>query len=228
MPIKIFTKIISKPHLKEPIGIVGSPGLRSIGKITMNSLAKELKAKPFAEMYTSNFPIIYNTKPSYTAIPGFSGIAGGKIKIGRLRLPTVRFYFTEEPELIIVKGYHANFEGQYNVAEEVVKFLKKNNMRKMYVLAGYGMDGKDVCCAATDVKLIEEMKKFNLDIGYQGPFMGFSGLVFGMAKIKDIEGICLFGKTKPYPDKPQHPDPEAARAVLSKLYEILNLNIITS
>lgn len=225
MTVKILTKTFTIPNFRKPVAIVGSPGLRSIGKVAVNLLVKELKAKLIAEMYTSNFPILYDTKPSYTSIPGFSGIVGGKVKRGKLRLPTVRFYFTNEPELVIVKGYHANFEGQYYVAEKVARSLLKFNVRRIYILAGYAVDGPDVCCAATDEKLIDEMKKFNLNIGYQGPFMGFSGLVFGMGKIFNIEGICLFGRTKPNPDNPQYPDPPAAKAVLSKLDEILSLNI---
>ena len=98
MAIKIFVRTQAMPHLKEPIAIVGSPGLRSIGITTTNYLTKELNAIPFAEIYASNLPIIYSTKPSYATIPRFSGIAGGKVRKGKLRLPTVRFYFKDKPE----------------------------------------------------------------------------------------------------------------------------------
>jgi len=220
---RVWLKFFSKPRLEKPLAIVGSPGLRSVGKLALKYLVKDVEAKRFAELYSSSFPVLYDTKPSYATIPGFSGVAGVKVKGGEGFVPRVRFYFSTSPNLIMVRGYHANFDGQYEVAERVVEVLGEFKVEKMFVLAGYGWDGPEVCCAASNLKLIEEMKKFGLDTGYVGPFMGFSGLVFGMGILKNIDGICLFGKTQPHPEKPEFPDPDAAKKVFKKLKEILGL-----
>ncbi|MCX8176332.1 MAG: PAC2 family protein, partial [Candidatus Bathyarchaeota archaeon] len=164
------------PPLTSPIAIVGSPGLRSVGKLALTKLVKKLKAKLFLQIYSKSFPLFYETKPSYAPIPGFLGDVGIKFKDSKLILPKINFYFTDKPETILVSGYHANFQGQYEAAWKVVDLLEKFNVKKMIVLAGYGMDGPDVCCAATKKDLLDEAKKnFGLDIGYEGPFMGFSG-----------------------------------------------------
>ena len=224
MKTRVWLKFFNKPCLEKPLAIVGSPGLRSVGKLALKYLVKEVKAKRFAELYSSSFPILYDTKPSYATMPRFPGIAGVKVKNGGAFIPRVRFYFSASPELIMVRGYHANFEGQYEVAEKVVEVLEEFKVKRMFVLAGYGWDGPQVCCAASNHQLIEEMKKFGLTTGYVGPFMGFSGLVFGLGVLKNIEGICLFGKTQPHPEKPEFPDPEAGKNVFRKLREILSLN----
>ena len=70
---------------------------------------------------------------------------------------------------------------------------EKHSVKRLFVLAGYGVGEGEVCCAATDPELIEELKKHDIGTGYEGPFMGFSGLVLGLAKLRAIQGVCLFG-----------------------------------
>ncbi len=212
------------PKLVEPIAVVGSPGLRSIGKLAVDSLVAHTKAQLIAELYSTHLPSIYQTMPSYAANPLFPGSGGAIIEHGNVDLPKVQFYACSNPSLILVRGYHPNFEGQYNVADNVVSFLSEKGVKKMVVVAGYGSKDKKVYCAANDPKLISEMKeKFEIGIGYQGPFLGFSGLVFGLAQLKSIEALCLFAATTPKEGDLEFPDQEAADRVLEKLRKILNL-----
>jgi proteasome assembly chaperone (PAC2) family protein len=55
--------------------------------------------------------------------------------------------------------------------------------------------------------------------------MGFSGLVLGLAKLRGIKGVCLFGRSQPSVEDPEYPDPRAAKKVLETLSRILNLNL---
>jgi proteasome assembly chaperone (PAC2) family protein len=55
--------------------------------------------------------------------------------------------------------------------------------------------------------------------------MGFSGLVLGMAKLRGIKGICLFGRSQPSVEDPEYPDPQAAKRVLEALSRVLDLNL---
>lgn len=68
-------------------------------------------------------------------------------------------------------------------------------------------------------------QKYDIDMEYQGPFYGFSGLVFGFAKLKGIEAFCLFGKTEPVFDDPQFPDEDASEVILKYLLKILHINV---
>ena len=67
------------------------------------------------------------------------------------------------------------------------------------------------------------MKKFDVGIGYKGPFMGFSGLVFGLAKRKGIDSICLFAGTEPKEDDLEFPDKEASDRIVELLNRVLGL-----
>ena len=55
--------------------------------------------------------------------------------------------------------------------------------------------------------------------------MGFSGIMMGLAGLEEIESICLFGRSQPNPEDPELPDSEAARAVLTKLSELLKIDL---
>lgn len=212
---------------EELTAIVGSPGLRSIGKLVVDSLVDKLRPELFAHLHSTYFPVIYQTEPSYAPDPRFPGLGGAWVKAGCVSFPKVEFFTCKSPPLIIAKGYHANFEGQYEVAEKVLDFLEKINVKKMIVVAGYIGKDKDVCCAATDSKMIDEARKQGIETNYTGPFYGFSGLVFGLAKVRGIDALCLFGRTEPMAEDPQFPDENASKFVLKQLSRLLNLEIIS-
>ena len=212
-------------ELIEPIAVVGSPGLRSIGKLVMDSLIAKTNATKIADLYSVHMPSIYETKPSYAADPMLPGMGGVIVESGEVDFPKVQFYACSTPSLIITKGYHANFEGQYQVSIKVLDFLAENRVKKIIVAAGYGSKDKKICCAATSKELVTEMKeKYSIDIGYKGPFMGFSGLIFGLSKRKGIEALCLFAGTEPKQDDLEFPDKEASDRALDKLNKILGFH----
>ncbi len=214
----------NKSKLIEPVAVVGSPGLRSIGKLVMDSLIIKTKANLIADLYSTHMPSIYQTKPSYAANPMLPGSGGVIVESGQADLPKVQFYSCSSPSLIITKGYHANFEGQYDVASKVLDFLAENKVKRIIVIAGYGSKDQKICCAATNKELLTEMKeKYNIDTGYKGPFMGFSGLVFGLSKRKDMEALCLFAGTQPKEDDLEFPDKEASRRAMDLLNKIFGL-----
>ena len=66
-------------------------------------------------------------------------------------------------------------------------------------------------------------QEFEIEPDYKGPFYGFSGLVFGLAKIKGIEAICLFASAAPNPDVPEAPDEESSKIAETILYKMLGL-----
>jgi len=227
MAITTWIKYLRKPKFTDPIAIVGSPGLRSIGKLAIDHLVDKLQAELIAELYSTHFPIVFHTKPAYAPHPRFPGDAGIKIGVKGIEFPKVQFHFNASPELIITNGYHANFNGQYEVAEKVLDLCEVFGVKMMIVLAGHGRKGKEVCCAATNLRIIEEMeKKYGIEVEYEGPFYGFSGLVFGLAKLRGIEALCLFGKTESNTEESEYPDENAANALLKHLSQILKLNLI--
>lgn len=214
-----------RAELGEPVAIVGSPGLRSIGKLVVDKLITETRAQLIAELYSTHLPSIYQTAPSYAANPGYPGVGGALVHSAQADLPSIPFYACSRPELILVAGYHPNFEGHYDVAETVVRLLSEHHVKRMIVVAGYGSTGNNVVCAANSARIIREMKEnFNIGVGYEGPFMGFSGLVFGLAERQNIEALCLFAATTPTEQGLEFPDHEASERVVEQLRKMFKLS----
>ena len=222
---EIWIEKFGTTELQNPVAIVGSPGLRSIGKLVVDQLINDTDSQLLAELYSTHLPIIYQTKPSYFSHFSLPGIGGVKVNQGQIDLPKVQFYACSSPPIILVRGYHANFDGQYDVAGKVVNFLKENRVTKIIVTAGYGSKNRKICCAATNPEILLKMKKnFKIDVEYSGPFYGFSGLVFGLANLKNVDALCLFSGTEPNLEYPESPDPESSQLILEVLNQILNLS----
>jgi hypothetical protein len=221
-----WIKIYKRIELNEPTAIVGSSGFRSIGKLVVNHLVKKIKPQLMAELFSTHFPLIYQTKPAYAPNPELPGIGGIDITSGTIELPKARFYACSNPPLIITEGYNANFDGQYEVAAKVIDFFKDLGVKRIILLAGYGAKERKICCAATEKKIVQEFKdKFQIEVDYTGPFFGFSGLVFGLAASKGIEAACLLAGAQPTPEDPEAPDEESSELLLSKLGSIIDLKL---
>jgi proteasome assembly chaperone (PAC2) family protein len=225
MDADIWIERLGKAELKQPIAVVGSPGLRSIGELVVEQLVTKTQAELVAGLYSTHFPLVYHTKPSYASHYALPGVGGARVKQGQVDLPKVQFYACSSPSMILAKGYHANFAGQYDVADKVVDCLGEFGVTRIIVAAGYGSKTKKVCCAATNPDLVREMKeKFQIEVDYTGPFYGFSGLVFGLAKRKGIDALCLFAGTEPKPEEPEFPDPKSSDVILAVLNQMLGLS----
>lgn len=219
----IWFEDLTKVKLKDAIAIVGSPGLGSIGKLVIERLIQETKAKLTTKLYSNHLPAFYQSKPAYLAHYALPGIGGAQVKAQKADLPKVDF-FVNEPSLILVNGYHANFEGAREIAKKVVERLVNFGTKRIIITAGFGSKEKKVCCAATSLELVKKMKKeYNLDTEYQGPFYGFSGLVFGAAKLKGIEAISLFSGVEAQPGNPEFPAKESAEELLKILKKIIQI-----
>ena len=221
---EIWIKSHGKTKLHEPVAVVGSPGLRSVGKLAVDSLIEQTKAVLASDLYSTHLPSIYQTTPSYAAHPSLPGMGGAIIESATVDLPKVQFYTCPKPSLVLVRGYHPNFEGQFTVAQKVVEVLSEMGVKKMIVVAGFGAKDKKVVCAAHTQQSLNEMKeKYDVNIGYKGPFMGFSGLVFGLARLKGIDAVCLFSSTEPKEDDLEYPDKEASDRAMEILNKMLGL-----
>jgi proteasome assembly chaperone (PAC2) family protein len=222
METDIWIERLAETALKTPVAIVGSPGLRSIGKLVIDALIDATKAELAAELYSTHLPLIYQTRPSYAAHYSLPGVGGARVTQGQVDLPKVQFYTCSSPSMVLAKGYHANFAGQYDVAKKVVDFLSELRVTRIIVAAGYGSKTRKVCCAATNPELLQELKeKLSLEVDYVGPFYGFSGLVFGLAKLKGIDAVCLFAGTEPTPEDPEFPDPKSSHMILDVLNQMI-------
>lgn len=204
-------KIIEKPKLKNSILIEGLPGIGLVGKIAVEHLLDELKAKKFAEIYSPYLP------------PQVLIQADGTVKLVNMEL----YYHQEEKnDLILLVG---DFQGitpdsQYQISGKILDFLEKFNLKKIFTLGGLGtgsiVKSPRVFGATTSKKLVKEMKKYKVIFRGDGGIFGAAGLLIGLGMQRNYDGICLMGETHG-----QIIDARAAEAVLTTLTKILGIQV---
>ena len=213
----IETKIYmeKKPKLKNPICIVGLPGIGNIGRIAIGYMVHMLKAKKFAELYSPYFfPFVM---------------------IHNNMIHTLRneFYFFKgkDTDVILLIGDCQTYDpkGHYEVVGTILEFLKGLNCKLIITVGGFGT-GKvseklNVYGSVTDQEMIKDYKNYgiNFDIGGQiGTIVGASGLLVGLSKLYGMKGLVLLGETTGFPIMT---DPTAAEAILNVLQKILKMKI---
>jgi uncharacterized protein (TIGR00162 family) len=218
MKVKITLK--KKVKLKEPYLICGLPGIGHVGKVTIDYLIRELKASLFGDVYSHFFP-------SYVIIN----------KDGIVELMKNELYFWKDKELkhdlILFTGntQAVSPEGQFIIAEEVLSTLLPFGVKKLYSIAAYvgdtHVETPRVYGAATNSILVEELKVQGVLPMGNGSIGGTNGLIFGLAKTKDLAGICLLGETRGYQTPTGHTvvDVKAAKAVLNVLTQMLEIQV---
>ncbi len=219
----------SNIDLKEPIAIVGSSGLRSVGKIVVDELVEKTQPRLFAELYSYGFPAVYYG-PSYLGAPGAVGvkIMGANV----VKLPSVEFYALERKaqnqDIIITRGYQSyNALNQYVVADKVADLFKEFQVKQVISLGAQVIEEGITSCV-TDPELLEEMYKFGIKKTNVDCFIGFSGLVVAIGRNKGLKGVCIFANTSQNLANPEYPDFNAAKELLEKIAEILRIKVDTS
>lgn len=209
------TTIIEKERvkLKDPILIEGLPGLGMVGKITVKYLIKQLKAKKFAELYSPHF--------AYYVLVN---------KEGSIKLLRNEFYYWKNNsggnDLILLTGdsQAQTIDGQYEVANAILEFAKEKNVKLVITIGGYRKDVTNtprVLASATSPEVLKRALEAGSQSNLPGsPIVGAAGLLVGLAKLKDMDGICLLGETPGY-----MPDPKAAKSILTVLKEMLDIKI---
>lgn len=207
---------IKKPRLKNPIFVEGlTPGLGNVGRIAAGYLVEQLKAKKFAELWSSHFlPIVLVDEKSTT------------------KLLKNEFYFWKSGKrsLIILIGdsQSSTTEGYYEICEAILSYIKGFKVKEMFTLGGLSVGERvekpKVYGAGNDEALIKKCGKYGVifDSERVGTIMGAVGLLIGLAPFYGIKGVCLLGETMGHPMLPDH---KAAKSVLEILTKILGIKI---
>jgi uncharacterized protein (TIGR00162 family) len=177
---------ISNPVLENPIFVQGLPGFGNVGKIAAYLLIKFCGAKPFAELYSPSFPdyVSVNSK-------------------GICHPPRYEFYAAsmEKNDFIIMTGdTQPSFDdvvAHYGVCGEIVDFVEKQGCNFIVTIGGVPIteEKAQVYVAATSTRLALEFMEKGAVIYSKGRIAGATGLMLGLAKERDLEGVCLLGAT---------------------------------
>ncbi len=212
----MITKIeyLKRLKLKNPVMIVGLPGIGSVGSIVSEQLRLSLNAKPFARLYSPYFPPMVKV-----------------VENGSISLLSNTFYYTKikKQDVVILSGDAQVMQdsfGAYEVSEKIVKFFSSLNGKLLYAIGGYNIadhyiTNPRVFAAANKESLLSKMKEYNVNIvNTPTNIFGALGLIPAIAKDYRIDAICLMGESG-FVDI----DANAAKAVLNVLFQIFNFSI---
>lgn len=208
---KITVEIIEMPKLKDPPLICGLPGSGFVGKLAVDHIIEELKAKPFAHIFSSSFPPQVLIQQDGTA---------------DLMKNTLYYCKDKSTDLVLLSGdaQPVSPESEYAMAEEITAICQRLGVRTIYTLAAYitgaFTKGQKVYGTSTSPEIVQGFSKHGIQSLNSGSITGMNGLIIGVGKRKNITGVCLLGETSGYVV-----DATASKAVLETLSQLLGLKL---
>jgi len=213
------TTIVFKKGIKlrDPIMIVGLPGIGNVGKLVAEHLRREYKAKKFATLYSSYLPdrVVM-------------------LKNGRVRLSNNSFYLLKakkgiKNDIVLLTGdaQGISSRGRYEINAKILDFFREKLKGSfIYTIGGYNagtalVKAPRVFGSATSKRVVEQFKGSDVVFGKaHGFIMGSAGLIIAFSKMRGMDAICLMGETSLL-----DVDASAAKVVLLVLAKRLNLHI---
>jgi proteasome assembly chaperone (PAC2) family protein len=206
-----FTK---KPTLRNPTLIAAWPGMGMLARISADYLIQQLGAKKFAEIRSPSNDIYF------------------KEGVGNISSYRHRFYYSEgkDCDLIICSGeiQPQTLSEIHELANKVLDVAEEFDTDRVYTVASM-LNPRDVkpqvfgIVNKPELKTLLKQKDVQLARG-DGRITGLNGLLIGVAKQRNMEGICLLCEIR-YLDIPQ---PRSAQTVLETLTKILGIDLSLS
>jgi uncharacterized protein (TIGR00162 family) len=206
------------PKLNRPIFIEGLPGIGNVGKIAVDFLIDELKAKKLYEITSHTFP--------HSVFVNEDNL---------VELPIVEVFYKQfngkKPDLLLLGGDVQPIDeiSSYEFSEYILDIVGKLGGKEVITLGGIGLADipkrPKVYCTANTKKIIEKYKSdmvSNKLYGIVGPIVGVSGLLIGLSTRRDIEAISFLAETYGHP---MYLGIKGAKEILSILNKKLGLSV---
>jgi len=217
--MKGLVKIYARPKLDSPVMLAAWPGVGDVALIVASYLKSKLDFKPLGEIEASFFfdPIGVSVKDNVVEAPQF---------------PQSNFYYWKNSgsgsDIILFIGENQPAAKGYELANCVLDLGLRFQAERVYTCAAamtriHHTESPKVWGVATSQEATESLDKYNLVQAGNLQIAGLNGLLLGVAKERNIEGICLLGEVPLYATRIQNP--VAALAVLEVLGKILGVEL---
>jgi len=184
-----------KPKLNNPIFIEGLPGIGNVGKVAVDFLIDELKAKKMYEITSYSFP--------HSVFVNEDNL---------VELPMVEVFYKKfngkRQDLILLGGdvQPVDEVGSYEFSEKVLDIMEQLKGKEVITLGGIGLaevpKKPKVYCTGNTKRIIQKYKDGMVNnklYGVVGPIVGVSGLLVGLAKRRGIDAISFLAETYGHP-----------------------------
>ena len=193
--------------------ICGFSGSGLVGKIAVDHLIQEFNSEKIGTIYSDLLPPRVYVKDDGSA---------DLVKHEIYRCTDVY----KRDDLLLYTGdfQPVTVEAEFELATKILDTAIKMGVRMIYTLAAYitgqFIDKPMVYGTGTDKAILDRILGYQVKKMPEGSIRGMNGLLIGMAKIKEIDGMCLLGETSGY-----IMDAKASQAVLDSLSRILRISI---
>ena len=216
---KDVIKLHARPKLKSPNMLAAWPGIGNVAMIVANYLNSKLGFKELGAIEASYFfdPIGVLVKGNVVEAPNF---------------PQSQFYYWKNEggrsDLILFLGDDQPAAKGYELANCVLDLGQRFQIKRLYTCAAamtriHHTEPPRVWGVATSQPVAEDLRKYNLVQASNLQIAGLNGLLLGVAKERDIDGVCLLGEVPLYATRVQNP--MAALAVMKVLPGILGVEV---
>jgi uncharacterized protein len=185
---------VEKLTLTKPLFIEGLPGIANVGKLAVDFLVEEFKAKKLCSFYSNSFPhsVFVNEK--------------NLIEIPKIEIYYKKFKNPKKRDLLFLTGDIQPIDERscYSFCEELLKIIKQFKCKEIITTGGIGLqnmpDKPKVFCTANNETYLKQFTKKRLHVetkifGVVGPVMGVSGVLVGLAARHNINGAALLAET---------------------------------
>lgn len=211
-------RLYTEPKLSNPLMIAAWPGMGGVAIVATKYLTERLDAQEFGSIEPDEFFDL-------------GGVLIENSVVKEIGIPEGKFYFYESGEgndLIIFMSEAQPQMKAYGLANLVLDVAQRFKVKRLYTFAAapthiYHTNRPKVLAAATNPKLVQELEKYDVTLLKEGSISGLNGLLLGVAKQRDFDGICLLGEIPIYTT--QVANPRSSKAVLEVLTQMTGLEI---
>jgi len=217
--MKNLFRLSAHPKLNSPNMLAAWPGIGNVAIIVATYLERKLNFKELGEIEAFHFfdPVGVIVKNNVVEAPQF---------------PQSKFYYWKNKgggsDIILFIGEDQPPSKGYELANCVLDVGLKFQARRVYTFAAaltriHHTEQSKVWGVATSQEVAEDLKRYDLVQRGNLHISGLNGLLLGVAKERDIEGVCLLGEVPMYATRIQNP--MAALAIINILTEILAIKV---
>ena len=213
---KLF-KLHARPKLNEPVMLASWPGIGNVSTIVASYLKKEMDFKELGRV-----------EPSYFFEPIGVVVRDGIVESPQF--PQSRFYYWKNSsggsDIILFIGDDQPAAKGYEMANCVLDMGLSFGVKRIYTCAAaltriHHTEQPRVWGVATVPGLLDELERYDLVQRGNLQIAGLNGLLLGVAKERNVEGVCLLGEVPMYTTRIQNP--MAALAILGILPGMLGV-----
>jgi proteasome assembly chaperone (PAC2) family protein len=212
-------RITARPKLHSPNLVAAWPGIGNVALIVANYLRAKLPFKELGYLDASYFfdPVGVSVRENIVEEPSF---------------PQSLFYYYKHPQkqndIILFIGDDQPASKSYELAHSILDVADRFEAQKVITCAAaitriHHTEPPKVWGVATSHLAADELHQYKLEHSSNLQIAGLNGLLLGVAKEREIEGICLLGEVPVYASRV--PNPMAALAVLKVLTGVLGVQV---